>query len=58
MGMGFGDSLRAARAGKGGKVLSQYLLWCPDDLQGLRGDDQIATLNCFDKLKFMDMRMY
>ena len=34
MGMGFGDSLRAAEDREGGKVLLQCHLWCPDDLRG------------------------
>ena len=39
MGMGFGDSLRAAEdrerwKGLGGKVMLQRHLWCPDDRQG------------------------
>ena len=33
-GMGFGDSLRKRKTGKGGKVLLQRHLWCPDDLRG------------------------
>ena len=32
--MGFGHSMRAAEDRKGGKVLLQRHLWCPDDLQG------------------------
>ena len=31
--MDFGDSLRARKTGKDGKVLLQCHLWCPDDLQ-------------------------
>ena len=36
--MGFGDSLRAAKTGKGGKVLLQRHLWCPttSKVKGLR----------------------
>ena len=33
-GMGFGDSLRQRKIGKGGKVLLQRHLWYPDDLRG------------------------
>ena len=34
MGMGFGDSLRAAEDKEGWKGIVQLHLWCPDDLQG------------------------
>ena len=33
-GMVFGDSMRAAEEGNGGKVLLQCHLWCPNDRQG------------------------
>ena len=33
-GMEFGDSLRAAKEGKGEKVLLQCHLWFPDDRHG------------------------
>ena len=42
--MGFGDSLRAAKTGKGGKVLLQRHLWCPDDLRGKRTEMRLLTL--------------
>ena len=32
--MGLGNSLRQRKTEKGGKVLLQRHLWCPDDLRG------------------------
>ena len=34
IGVEFGDSLRAIKTGKGGKVLLQRHLWCPVDRRG------------------------
>ena len=34
MGIGFGDSLRAAEDREGWKGIVANLLWCPDDLRG------------------------
>ena len=45
-GMGFGDSLGQRKTGKGGKVLLQRHLWCPDDLRGYGTEMRFLHSDC------------